>query len=121
MRSLLATDAMLAFPDHNAPFEIETDASDHQLGAVVKQHGRPVACHSRKLNSAQKNCAAIEKELSSVVETLRTFRSMLLGAKIAVHADHKNLTHKLSSFTTQRVMRWRLLLEEHGPSFAHKK
>ena len=121
MRSLLAADAMLAFPDHNSPFEIESDASDCQLGAVIKQHGRPVACHSRKLNSAQKNYTTIEKELLSVVETLRTFRSMLLGAKITVHTDHKNLTHKLSTFTTQRVMCWRLLLEEYGPTFAYKK
>jgi hypothetical protein len=96
MRTLMATDAILVFPDHNLEFEIETDASDYQLGAVIKQNGRPVAYYSRKLT--------IEKELLSVVETLRTFRSMLLGAKIIVFMDHKNLTHKLSTFTTQRVM-----------------
>ena len=121
MRSLLTTDVMLAYPDHNLGFDIETDASDYQLGAVIKQLGRPVAYYSRKLTPAQKNYTTIEKELLSVVETLRTFRSMLLGAKITIHTDHKNLTHKLSSFTTQRVMRWRLLLEEFGPTFQYKK
>jgi len=121
MRSILSTDVMLAFPDHNLGFDIETDASDYQLGAVIKQLGRPVAYYSRKLTAAQKNYSTIEKELLSVLETLRTFRSMLLGARLTVHTDHKNLTHKLSSFTTQRVMRWRLLLEEFGPEFAYKK
>ena len=55
MRSLMATDCILAFPDHNKPFVVELDASDYQLGAVIKQEGRAVAYYSRKLTSAQKN------------------------------------------------------------------
>ena len=34
--------------------------------------------------------------------------------------DHKNLTHRLTDFTTQCVLRWRLLLEEFNLTFLYK-
>jgi hypothetical protein len=95
MKALIAADAMLKCPDHNKGLEICTDASDCQLGAVVMQDGKPVACHSRKLNSAQRSYATMEKELLSVVMTLQALRSMLLGADLQIHADHRNLTIKI--------------------------
>ena len=53
--------------------------------------------------------------------TFWEFRSLLLGAKLHVYTDHKNLTHALTRFTTQRVLHWHLLLEEHGATFHYKK
>ena len=53
------------------------------------------------------------------METLKEFRNILLGQKIVVHTDHKNLTCK--NFNTERVMRWRLILEEYGPELRYIK
>ena len=43
MKILVAADALLVFPDHSLPFDVEMDASEYQLGSAIKQQSRLVA------------------------------------------------------------------------------
>ena len=62
-KKMIAADTLLAYPDHNLPFHIYTDASNTQLGSVILQNTRPIAYYTRKLNPAQHNYTTNEKEL----------------------------------------------------------
>jgi len=102
-KRIIAKETLLAYPNFNKPFQIHTNASHYQLGAVVSQEGKPIAFCSRKLNPAQTRCTISERELLSIAETLKEHRNMLLGQHIEVFTDHKNPVHK--HFNTERVMR----------------
>jgi hypothetical protein len=114
IKALLAAEVLCAYPDHNKPFKIYTDASNYQLGACIMQDNRPVAYDSRKLNSAQCNYATIDKELLCVVATLRELRSMLLGAELHIYTDHKNILN-VGNLSEQQL-RWISYADEYGPT-----
>ena len=119
MKALMAKETLVTFPDFSKEFEIHTDASKLQLGACISQEGKPVAFYSRKLQPAQTRYTTTERELLSIVETLKEFRNILLGQRIKVHTDHENLTYK--TFNSDRVMRWRLYIEEYSPDLQYIK
>jgi hypothetical protein len=110
----------LAYPDYSKVFEIYTDASRKQLGAVITQDNRPIAFFSRKLSDAQ--CNSVTKiELLAIDETLEEFKGMLGGQNIKVFTDHANLMRDALGLTSDRVYQWRLFLEEYGPKIVYIK
>ena len=117
IKKTFTQEKLLAYPDFEKPFHIFTDASNKQLGAVIMQGKRPLAFYSRKLNSAQTRYTTGEQELLSIVETIKEFRDILLGHKIIVHTEHKNILY--GNLSNDRLIRWRLLLEEYGPTYKH--
>ncbi len=85
MKTILAADVVMAYPNHNLPFHIYTNASDFQIGAAVIQQKCHAAYWSRMQTGIQQNYNTMEKELLSVVMVLKKFRSMFLGAECFIY------------------------------------
>ena len=119
MKGTISEETLLMFPDFKKTFHVYTDASDHQLGAVIMQDDKPLAFYSQKMNSVQKWYTTGEQELLSIAETLKEFHKILLGQDIVIHTNHMNLVY--GNLSNDRITRWRLLLEEYGPRYVHIK
>eukprot|EP00804_Cyclotella_cryptica_P013655 CCRYP_018766-RA/>CCRYP_018766-RA protein AED:0.46 eAED:0.61 QI:0/0/0/1/1/1/2/0/147 len=100
VKATIARDVTLAYPDYSQGFEIYTDRSKYQLGAVITQNNRPLAFFSRKLSQAQQTYSVTAQELLAIVETLKEFKGMLWGQQITVYTDHKNLMQDALGLTS---------------------
>jgi hypothetical protein len=69
VKATIAREVVLAYPYHSKVFEIYTDASSKQLGAVITQEDRPIAFFSRKLSTTQRKYSVTKIELLAIVET----------------------------------------------------
>jgi len=105
---------VLALPNPVLPFEVVVDASGFGCGAVLLQNQRPVAFHSYKFSSAERNYGGGEQELLAVMSALRQWRCHLEGAKeVVVVTDHKPNTYLDSKPSVQlsgRQVRWQEFL-----------
>jgi hypothetical protein len=90
-----------------------------QVSIVAPSTHLDNSLNSRKLNPAQTRYTTTERELLSIVETLKEFRNILLGQQIVVHTDHANLSYKY--FNSDRVMIWRFFIEEYSPDLQYIK
>ena len=70
---------------------IECDSSEHGLGAVITQEGKPVAYASQTLTSTERNYERIEKEALAIVFACERFEQYIMGKETTVLSDHKPL------------------------------
>ena len=67
LKIAMTTIPVLALPNWNLSFIIETDTSGIGLGAVLSQNGHPIAIFSQKLSSRAQSKSVYERELMAVV------------------------------------------------------
>ena len=105
LKQALVTAPILAYPDFEKPFVLETDASYKGLGAVLSQEQdgkmRVIAYASRSLRGAEKNHVrynSLKLELLALKWAVtEKFRDYLLGTTFTVFTDNNPLRYVMTT------------------------
>lgn len=107
MKEKISTTLILALPNHQRTFEIETDESDYTMGAALMQHGKPICYHSETFSSAIVNYPTYDKELYALVQSVKKWKHYLMGKETVIHTDHQPLQHFYSQSKLQQSRHYR--------------
>ena len=97
LKQRFTTAPILAFPDIDKQFRLETDASDFATGTVLSilkdDKWHPIAYSSHSMSPEEHNYPIADKEMLSVIRSLEEWRHYLEGANLQfeVWNDHANL------------------------------
>lgn len=98
---------MLALPDFQKPFVLETDASGIRVGAVLQQDVYPIAFFSKKLVPRNQKKFAYFREMLAIFEAIAKFRHYLLGHKFRIRTDQKSLRNLIEqTLQTREQQQW---------------
>lgn len=89
---------VLALPDFQKSFVIETDACKNGIGTVMMQESRSIAYLSKALGAKHMGLSTCEKKLLVVITAMQKWMAYLLGHHFIIRTDHEaEINHKLAT------------------------
>jgi len=93
LKTSLMAAPVLALPNFSKSFELETDASDKGIGAVLQQDGHPIAYVSKALGPKAQGLSTYEKECLAILLDVDYWRPYLQHSEFTIKTDQKSLIH----------------------------
>jgi hypothetical protein len=127
LKNHFITAPILAYPDNDRVFHLETDASNFTTGAVlsIEQNGKwhPVAFSSHSMSPEEHNYPVADKDILSVIRSLEQWHHYLEEAhhEFEIWNDHANLQWFMKHQDLNRWQaRWTQYLRRFNFKWLHK-
>jgi hypothetical protein len=93
LTTTLITAPVLAFPNFDIPFAVETDASDLGVGAVLLQDKHPLTFISKPLGPKLRGLSPYEKEYVALLLAVEQWRPYLQLGEFHIYTGQKSLSY----------------------------
>jgi hypothetical protein len=124
LQAAVASSGMLYCLDYTRAITLRCDASAVGCGGVLLQRDelgreRPIAWVSKKFSAVERRWNTVEAEAFAIVWSLQKLRQFVQGCPICIETDSKNVRYINSATASNKVTRWRMILDEHEYTIAH--
>ena len=99
LKTAIVTAPVLALPDFEVTFVVDSDASSTGLGAVLSQKGHPIAFFSKALSPKLQAKSVYEKEMLAILSAVKKWNAYLLSRHFQIKTEHKSLKFLLDQRT----------------------
>ena len=125
LKKRLMNEPILALPQNDKTYILDTDASDYGLGAVLSQQQdegeKVIAYASKTLSRAEQKYETTRKELLAIVYGLRQHKQYLLGRHFIIRTDHAALTWlRKTAEPMPQLARWLAFIEQFDYEVVHR-
>ncbi|WVZ71682.1 LOW QUALITY PROTEIN: hypothetical protein U9M48_020237 [Paspalum notatum var. saurae] len=93
LKQAMQNTPVLALPNFQLPFIVETDACALGIGTVLMQQERPIAYLSKALGEKQKQLSIYEKEFLALIMAVEKWRQYLQRTEFIIRTDHSSLAY----------------------------
>ena len=126
LKDRLITEPIMALPDFNKRFHLQTDASNTGVGYTLSQKydgtEKAVIYGGRVLSESEQRLSTTEKEALAIVIAVRKLHPYLHGRQFTIMTDHKPLNYILNSKDpTGKFTRWALTLQAYNFVIEYRK
>jgi hypothetical protein len=93
LKEAMSNTPVLALPDFDKSFCIETDACATGIGAVLMQEGHPIAYYSKALSVNNIKLSIYEKEFLEIMMAIDRWHCYVSKGPFVIRTDQKSLCH----------------------------
>ena len=97
----------------NLPLQLDCDASDYAISAVLSQNRRPIVFMSRSLQASERGYSIVEKEALAIIEAVQKWKLLLSPNRFKPYTDTRSVSfmydnRKQTKIKNAKINEWRM-------------